>query len=249
VIGETPKKLALDRIRANIEQTGHHVYMVLGGAIPRFAYTIGISESVGIELILAGAFFYLNAEVAPIVNNIAAQLKADRGRQDLTVEEHGNFTLRTVHVSWAKRLMLGVLDYYQVREMSALQIVPDDDHWTIDVPDMSVPLSITSEPIWQWLQEPWLHPVPENSVAATDLGALRGERITEAKRWEDDEWEVFAGYGPDLPKNQMREVPLGTLLAVDESLVPVIHLAIGEGIVREVDPVSEWQPMQKGTSE
>jgi hypothetical protein len=248
VISETDKKQALDRIRENIARSGHHVYMVLGGAIPRFAYTIGVSESIGVELIMAGALFYVNAEVTPIINNIAAQLKADRNREVLEVDGQGKFTLRKVHTSWATKLILGVLDYYQVRDMPTLQLVPDEDHRTIDVPDMSAPWSATKEPVWRWLHEPWTYTVPEKSVAATNPAALRGERITEAKRWEEDEWEIFAGYGPDVPKDEMRQVPLGTLVAVDESLVPVMNLPIGEGLVRDPDPDSEWQPMaQAGT--
>ncbi len=55
---EAERKQALDRIRENIAREGHHIYLVSGGAAtPRFAYTIGVSESIGVELILAGAVF------------------------------------------------------------------------------------------------------------------------------------------------------------------------------------------------
>ncbi len=239
---EAQKKQALDRIRENIARSGHHVYVVSGGATPRFAYTVGVTESIGVELILAGAVFYMKDEVVKITNDIAAQLKKQRNREAFEVAGQGSFTLRKAHASWATALMLGALDYYRVGEIPALQIVPDEGHWTIDVPDMSAPWSATTEPVWRWLHEPWIYPVPEKSTAATDLAALRGDRITEAARWEEDEWEISAGAGPDVTKDEMRVVPLGTLVAADESLVPVVHLAIGEGLWRDPDPDSEWQP-------
>ena len=238
---DTPqRKLALDRIRENIARSGHHVYVVSGGATPRFAYTIGVSESIGVELILAGAIFYMKDDVLKIINDVATQSKAQHDREVFEVIGLGSFTLRKVHVSWATEVMLGALDYYQVKEIPALQIVPDQDHWTIDVPNMSVPWSASQEPVWKWLRESWTYPVRQDSTAVTDLAALRGERITEACRWEEDEWELFVGAGPDVAKDEMRVVALGTLLAVDSSLEAVVSLAIGGGLWR--DEVSEWQP-------
>src|SRR5262249_1743851 len=84
--------------------------------------------------------------------------------------------------------------------------------------------------------EPWPFPAPKDAVAATDLAALRGDRITEAMRWEEDEWEIFAGDGPDIPEDELRVVSLGSLVAMDESLVPVVYLAVGEGLLRDPDP-------------
>ncbi|HEV2960515.1 MAG TPA: hypothetical protein VG649_01720, partial [Candidatus Angelobacter sp.] len=67
----------------------------------------------------------------------------------------------------------------------------------------------------------------------------------EVMRWEEDDWEIFAGDGPDVPKHELRVAPLGTLVAADESLVPVVHLAIGEGLWRDADPGSEWHAWRK----
>jgi Domain of unknown function (DUF4262) len=239
---ELQKKRALDLIREKIARSGHHVYVVSGGQTPRFAYTIGVSESIGVELILAGAFFYFSEEVIQIVNNIATQLKARRDRETLEVAVRGSFTLRKVHSSWATELMSGAFDYYQNSDIPALQIAPNGSRWTIDVPDMSVPWNATTEPVWRWQHEPWTYPVPTDSTAATNLAALRGEPITEVMRWEENQWEIFAGAGLDVPKDDMRVVPLGTLLAADESLVSAVHLAIGEGLWRDPAPKSEWHP-------
>ena len=48
-----------------------------------------------------------------------------------------------------------------------------------------------------------------------------------------------------IPKDELRMVPLGTLLAIDPSLVPVVSLAMGEGLRRDPDPDSRWQPWRK----
>jgi hypothetical protein len=232
------KKEALDRIRENITRSGHHVYVVSGGPTPRFAYTIGLSESTGFELILAGAVFYMKDEVVRILNEIGEQVRAQRDRQILPVPGHGSFTLRKVHSSWATELMLGVFDYYQNHDIPALQIVPDQSHWTLDVPDMSARLSAAAEPVWRWVHEPWTYPVPKDSTAATSLPTLRGERITEVMRWEEDEWEIFAGVGTDVSKDEMRVVPLATLVGADQSLEPAMNLPVGRGLWR--DATSGW---------
>jgi hypothetical protein len=243
MISKEQRKRALDNIRENIARSGQHIYMVMGETTPRFAYTIGVSESAGVELILAGAIFYMRDDVEKIILKTVAHLNASRDRQLVEVAGLGSFTLREVDSSWAKELMLGVFDYYQKKDIPALQIVPDQDHRTIDVPNMSVPWSASQEPVWKWLREPWTYPVRQDSTAITDLAALRGERITEACRWEGDEWELFAGAGPDVARDEMRMVALGTLLAVDPSLEPVVSLEIGTGLWR--DEASEWHPWER----
>jgi hypothetical protein len=209
------RQAALDQIREHIARSGHHIYVVSADATPRFAYTIGVSESIGAELILAGASFYSNDEVVEIINDIAARLKRDPGALKFEVAGQGLLTLRKVDSSWATGLKRGALDYYQVREMPGLQVVPDEAHWTIDVPDMSAPWNANKEPVWQWLFQRWAYPVPDNSMAATNLAALRGNRITEAVRWEENEWEMFAGAGPDVAEDEMRVVSLGSLLGME----------------------------------
>ncbi|HLJ85746.1 MAG TPA: DUF4262 domain-containing protein [Candidatus Angelobacter sp.] len=242
---ETLKKQMLDRIRENIARTGQHVYVISGGETPRFAYTIGVSELIGFELIFAGGIFYMKDETVKILNDIAAQLKEQRDVRVFEVVEMGSFTLRKVDSSWATEFMLGAFDYYQKRDIPALQIIPDKAHWTIDIPDMSMPWSASTEPVWQWLKRPWSFPVPKDSTAATNLAALRGDRITEVTRWEENEWEMFAGAGPDVTEEEIRVVGLGTLVAADKSLDPAMHLAISEGLWRDPDPGSEWHPWRK----
>jgi len=52
----------------------HHITLVIAGAIPRFAYTIGISRIIGAELIFTGGAFYSAEEVKEIINGTAKNL-------------------------------------------------------------------------------------------------------------------------------------------------------------------------------
>ena len=124
-----------------------------------------------------------------------------------------------------------------------MQVVPDNAHWTIDVPGMNAAWSAKGEPVWRWLHEPWTYPVPEDSHAITDLAAMRGERITASTRWEDNYWEVFAGAGSVIAKEGTRVVPIGTLLASDESLARLLTVDVGSGLWREAD--SQWHTWGK----
>lgn len=224
----------LARIRSNILQHGHHVYVVRGQQPPRFTYSIGLSPVAGAELVMAGASVYSTDEVKRIVDEIAASTKrpfAGGARVDLG--PLGTFRLGAVDASWVSLLLLGALDYYGQKQVPALQIVPDDQHWTLDIPDLSKPWRADAEPAWSWLQVPWPHPVPDTAVAITNLDALRGRPVTEVMRWEENQWEMFAGAGPDVPRSEIREVPLGTLLALDPSLAAVVGLRVGKGLWRD----------------
>jgi len=170
---------------------------------------------------------------------VAAELMGITERQmrwRKRLEEQGPKGL--LHPSWASLLMLGATDFYQRSDIPALQVAPDDAHMTIDVPNMAVAWSPQSAPLWQWLKEPWTFSVPSDSEAVTDLDALRGFSVTEACRWEENYWELFAGAGPEVPKEEKRVVGLGMLLAADPSLAPILDLKIGDGIWREDD--LEW---------
>ena len=66
----------LQVIRENIENRGHHIYVVAGQTpTPRFAYTIGLKDFLGCELILAGASIFTATEVTQIINGIVDHLK------------------------------------------------------------------------------------------------------------------------------------------------------------------------------
>jgi hypothetical protein len=233
----------LEIIKANITKHGHHIYLVSGGPLPRFAYTIGLSQSIGTELILAGASFYMAEDVMRIINEFAATLRraTDWRQCSLEIDNLGLFFLRKTDASWSKALMLGALDFYKKSEIEGLQIVPDQAHWTLDTPNFTEPYNPREEPVWQWLHKPWSYRVAPKSTAVTNLDALRGGRITEAARWEEEQWELFSGSGPDTVQEEIRIVPLGTLLAIDQSLNAVTELDVGHALWR--DPAElEWHP-------
>lgn len=236
------KQRALDLIRSNIASHGYHVYVIAGGPLPRFSYTIGLKEAIGYELIMPGSYFYSANEIKQIIDGVADLIKSQPSKIDLELKINslGSFKLRKADDSWTKKLMLGALDFYSLEEISALQIIPDPDHWTIDIPDLSESWSIHKAPIWRWLNEVWsCQSISDRSVAVTNLRALRGEKITEATRWEDDQWELFAGSGPDTLPAEVRVVPLGMFLAFDTSLTKVVSLELGHALWRDKHE-TEW---------
>jgi hypothetical protein len=70
---------ALDEIRRNIAESGFHIYVVTGSGKPHYGYTIGLRESLGAELILAGAYFYELDEAGKITG--ASPENCDRRSQ------------------------------------------------------------------------------------------------------------------------------------------------------------------------
>ncbi len=225
----------LDLIRSNIEEYGYHITIVSNGAEPRYAYSIGLSDKLGFELILAGGILYMKDDLYIIFKSIVGELlkKGDVGELKVLVDDLGSFSLKKAHDSWNKLTMLGVFDYYNTEKITAFQINPDIEHFTLDVPNMTEAWDATKEPVWRWLSEEWTLPIPKQSSATTNLDALRGSLITEVMRWEEDYWEIFSGAGPDIPKEEVRVVPLGTLLGIDESIYSSINLDIGKGIWRD----------------
>ena len=138
--------------------------------------------------------------------------------------------------------LLGALDYYKVGFINTLQIVPDKEHWTIDVPDLSRPFDAEDQPVWRWLNQDWLLPVPAESSAVTNLDALRGQVLTEVARWEPDQWEMFAGAGPDVVSEDIRVVPLCVLVGNDDSLHKIVStLGVGEAVWRDAEE-KVWHP-------
>lgn len=218
---------ALARIARNIREHGFHQYTVGGGDYPRFAYTIGMRERVGAELVMAGCLAYSADETHAILTTIHAQLER---RADLegvvTVGTHGAFRFLQALPSWTSPLLLGALDDYDVTEIEAYQVVPDDDHWTIDTPDMSRPWTAATEPIWTALHAAWPHTFPSSWEVMTNLEALRGAPVLEASRWEEAYWEVFAA--GERSFENARAVPLGWLISHDPSLAPLTTFAIDE---------------------
>ncbi len=232
----------LDRIRANIESAGYHVTAVQGSASPRFAYTIGMYDIVGHEVVLPGAQTLSLMEVKRALDEAVDALRggAPGVGSTVVVEGVGSFRTGPVDDSWAADMLLGALDLYDLDRAPAVQLVPQGDLRTIDVPDLSKPWDPEREPVWRWLKEPWPFAVPSSSTAATDLHAMRGEPVSKAARWEEDYWEMFAREWPDgAPARKACFVPLATLVGFDASLAPVTRLDVGSAIRRT--PPGPWE--------
>lgn len=235
------EKEYLELIKSNIVNYGYHVTIVKSDAEPRFAYTIGLKDLIGYELIFAGGIYYLNDELYQIFNGIVKTLKSnnDFANKRISLDALGTFSLSKTHSSWNKLMILGVFDYFGIDNVEALQIIPDTDHYTQDIPDMTKRFNESDEPIWQWLSREWVYDVPANSTVVTNIDSLKGNAITELMRWENDEWEMFAGAGPDVDKADIRVVPLGTMLGIDNTLIPAMTLEVNKGLWRE-DKASDW---------
>ncbi len=144
--------------------------------------------------------------------------------------------------------MIGVCDFFDVDDFQAWQIVPVGMKHTLDIPDASVPLNASTEPAWKWLKEEWPFEVSEDVTVVTNLDALKGNVITEVVRWEEEEWEMFAGPGPGISKKEIRVVPLGVLFGIDNSLLPALQLEVGKGMRRN-SRESEWESCGQGRQE
>jgi len=212
--------------------------------LPRYAYTVGLRDRVGFELIMSGASCYTAREVHRIANAFAMALRDDPMLSWIDMSSIGTFSLRSAHDSWIQRLALGALDFYGVDAVPAAQIVPDVHHLTVDVPDMAHDWDPSREPVWQWLDVPWEYPVSARSVATTNLATLQGSPVTEFARWEETEWEMFAGAGPDVTSSEVRVVPLGTLIGNDSSLTVALETGIGQGYWRE-NAGSDWHEWKR----
>src|SRR4029079_8154612 len=112
----SPRAEILGAIKQNIRRYGRHIYAIGGGPSPRFAYTIGMRESIGAELVLPGAAFFDLADVQGIITPRADLLGGETGSEAaLALDRLGAVTLRRAHQSWVQRLLLGALDYYNLR--------------------------------------------------------------------------------------------------------------------------------------
>jgi hypothetical protein len=230
----------IELIESNIKACGYHVYIVKSdGSLPRFGYTIGLSKTIGYELILAGALLYSDEEVKIVLDEIHTILK-DNSSLDKVDTLLGQFMIKSVDESWIKELMLGALDYYDVETIPTLQLVPMGEYKTIDIPDLSKQFNVVEEPIWKYLVEEWSYPVPVSSICVTDLDTLRGKPLIQAIRWEEDYWEAFSELSSEKTEENTRFVPLNIVMGSYESHNILLELSMNEGAIRN-DTIEEWE--------
>jgi len=223
-------------IKDNIDKNDYYLTLINGGQHPEFSYSIGLTEKLGFELIIAGG--YISTENYELIfryiyNELVSGKTID---SEFYLSENNGFYFGNVDPSWSKELMLGVYDYYNVDKITAYQIIPENR--TLDTPLMSQPMT-ANDPIWKWLKMDWNIQVPKKSYVITDIDSLKGKTIVELMRWEDHVWEMFSGPGPEFKEEDIRIVPLGTILGIDDTLQRTVNLAVGKGLRRE-NKDSEW---------
>lgn len=236
------RKSFIEKIDSNVKEFGHHITLVNNVSTPRFAYTIGTNTFLNIELIFAGGIVFMENEVYSVINEVVSILKVQGVNNRPIKTSLGIFKIDNVHPSWAELTMLGLYDYYQNKAYPVFQIIPIDENYTLDVPDMSVEWNVSSQPVWQWLSKDWNYDVPENSKVITNINALKGQIITEVMRWELDEWEAFAGSGPDVNPEDIRVISLATIIGIDISMDKMLKLEVGKGIWRDTQELvwNDW---------
>lgn len=228
----------LQIIRTNVDEIGYHLTLVNGGQHPDFSYSIGLTEKLGFELIIAGGGFISIKENELVFDSIFNKLQS--GYQidsKFFLSEKNTYYLTKVDLSWCKKLMLGVYNYYNLDEIIAYQIIPVDR--TMDTPLMSEAMD-PNDSIWKWLDENLDIDAPKNSYIITDIDSLKGKPIIELTRWEEHVWEMFSQPGTDVRENDIRIVPLGTILGIDATLEVITTLAVGQGLWRD-NKYSNWQ--------
>lgn len=222
------------KILDNIKNHGFHITTVKSSATPRFSYTIGLTQLGLPELIWAGSIFYSHQAVCNLISKLAISCVNKREVSPAPI----GFETEVMHISWAKLLALGVFDIYE-DEGQLLQLHPLFNA-TLDSPKASLPWDESTAGPWKWLTKQWDFPVPENSVAVTNIAALQGKTIKIVSRWESDQWQMFAGHNKDVERKDVRVVPLGTMIGIDATLSSAITLEIDKSIKRS--PSGDWMP-------
>lgn len=237
----------LELIRRNIQNHGRHIYAVAPGCAPQFFYTIGLYEMSGFELLFAGGAIFDKRSIASVLNQAARLIEegAEPAKIRLHSEALGPVRCVKTDPSWVSGLLLGALDYYNLSSLPVWQLIPENvEKLSIDIPDTAEPFSEAGHPVWRWLEKECPYDVLKDSVAVADLDMLLGYAASEVMRWETSEWEVYSGEKPESEASTYR-VPLASLLAFDPSLLPVIDLPVGRGLLREFDEAGvagPWEP-------
>ncbi|SHF10539.1 DUF4262 domain-containing protein [Chryseobacterium vrystaatense] len=240
------KKEFLEVITRNIQAKQFHITVVAQSKTPRYAYSVGNYDKYGFELVLAGSENFLYEDVLLIFNDIVSQLEneIDIDTKMFLVKDLGNFHLREISDSRKTKMMFGVYDYYEVNNFRAYQIIPEKAHYTLDIPNMNNQWNSNNDIIWKWLDDSikWDLDVPEESTVITEIDVLLGKKATEIMRWEKDDWQIFTQDGNNIDEDNLRVVPITTILGIDETLLPIIKLNLGKGLWRSEDELiwNDW---------
>lgn len=234
------KQEFINLIGDHIKNYGYHLTIVAGNSpLPRYSYSIGLLEKFGFELAFVGGVLYKADEIKEITDKIIDQIKIDQRLINFNLGELGNFKLQRIDKSWSTIMFDGIYDFYKNSDIKVYQIMPDEKHKTLEVPDMSLKFDAKNQPIWQWLTEKWTYPISQDSIVFTDIDALFGKKILEIMRWEEMEWEMFTSDGTEIPIDRKRAVSFGTILGIDNTLIPAMNLNLEKGLLRDEEEL-EW---------
>jgi RHS repeat-associated protein len=116
MVSREDRQKALNEIREHIAEHGFHTYVVTGGGYPHFGYTIGLTESLGAELILPGTSFYRLDDVSKVIKSIIGKLSPPVAWDTVSVDADswGSFAFPTCAYelgnrphAWRLRLLSG----------------------------------------------------------------------------------------------------------------------------------------------
>src|SRR3569623_321283 len=144
----------LSLIQDNIDKYGYHRYVVLQGVCPRYSYTIGLYNSIGLELICGGMCLFDAEDISVIFSDIVSALRSDISTERVFHTQRGSFGLRKVHKSWIKFAALGAVDYYNSEDVEFYQKFSNNVS-TIDDVDMSSLLDANIQSAWKYLCSDW----------------------------------------------------------------------------------------------
>lgn len=218
-------------IARNINSHGYHVYDVMGAPLPPWSYSVGLNKRLGFELIFAGGLFFSVVERAEIFDRCVARLLQSANKK--IDDEKGRFTLVRVAGGWPDVMFTGAIEFLGHRP-DFFQIFPDEDTWTLDVPNMSKPWREENFPAWKWFHCSWNYSVSSRSHVLMDTDLLGGIARAEVMcRFGGDYWEVYSRQPDEIADMYKRLVPLGMLFAIEDTLGDLaVNLKIGEAVER-----------------
>ena len=170
----TRKDSHMDTINIHIKKFGFHLCFASGGATPRCVHSVGLLENFGFELVFPGGIFFLKDQVQFLFKKVIEYLKMNNGEPPFNFfnKSLGEFTFKKAHDSWTTYLLKSAVTYHKRSDFTVLQIVPGEEHFTKDTPDLSLPFNTTREPICKCLKDEWSYYFPKNSNYIPKIGGL-----------------------------------------------------------------------------
>ena len=234
------------QVRNDISQHGYHFIHVFGGGVPDYYYTIGNSESIGVELCVAGASFYSSDELLEVIKIATQEIRSFPFGTQLQMsfslpEVTGQMSLGVTHRSWLREIGLKAVEWYKPKKITMLQILPPADVRFIDHPDLSKEFDPEAQSAWRWISQPWKQPWSIDSQAQVDIAVLRGSVVKEVIRWSDTSYAMVSKEYDSIESEDLREIPVSIVFAHDDSIGSCLKgLEVGHGMCRQ-SKEDEWE--------